>query len=759
MAKRRVPAPLPSKQEILDYIRDSDRPVGRREIARAFQIKGADRATLRAMLSELADEGLIDKGRRRRVVAQGRLPEVAMLEVADVDFDGEQFAKPLTWEGEDPPPRIVLLPSRRRAAAPKKGDRVLARLRRVDDTLYEASPIRVLGQAPRTVVGVMEDARGGALVRPTDRRISGTYFVANEQRGDAVAGDVVIVEGLPGRADKVRPARVVERVAHADDPRSFSLIAIHAQSIPVAFPEDALREAEALKPASASGREDLRAVPLVTIDDATARDFDDAVWAEADTDPENPGGWRLIVAIADVAHYVRPGRALDRAARTRGNSVYFPDRVVPMLPERLSNNLCSLRPNEDRACVAVEMTISAAGQLRSHRFLRAVMRSAARLTYQQVQAAVDGHPDETTEPLQQPVIAPLYGAFRALAKARDKRGTLDLDIPERVVRLGEDGHIETILPRPRLDSHRLIEEFMIAANVAAAETLQTGGLPVMYRVHEPPSLAKLESLRESLDAMGFKLAKGVRVTPRLFKGILAKASQSEASAIVSELILRSQAQAVYASDNLGHFGLALVRYCHFTSPIRRYADVLVHRALISAAGLKTGRKGDGLSEEDMLQFEETAEHISRTERRAAAAERDALDRYTTAFLADRVGATFSGRINGVTRFGLFVTLDETGADGLVPVSTLPWDRYDHDEVHHALVGQETGMVYRLGARVKVELHEADTVTGGMVFHLLAGGASADELDIRPRGRMRQGRGKPRGRRAAAGRKGRSARRG
>jgi len=757
VAKRRVPAPLPTKQEILDYIRDSDRPIGRREIARAFQIKGADRAVLRAMLSELADEGLIDKGGRRRVVAQGRLPEVAMLEVSDVDLDGELFAKPLTWQGEEPPPRIVLLPSRRRAAAPKKGDRVLARLRRVDDTLYEASPIRVIGQAPRTVVGIVEDARGGALVRPTDRRISSSYFVANEQRGDAAAGDVVVVEGLPGRADKIRPARVIERIARSDDPRSFSLIAIHAQGIPVAFPEDALREAEALKPAPLGGREDLRGVPLVTIDDATARDFDDAVWAEADTGPDNQGGWRLIVAIADVAHYVRPGRALDRAARERGNSVYFPDRVVPMLPERLSNNLCSLRPKEDRACVAVEMVIDASGRLLSHRFKRAVMRSAARLTYQQVQAAADGHPDETTETLTDTVIRPLYGAFHALAKAREKRGPLDLDIPERVVTLGEDGHIETILPRPRLDSHRLIEELMIAANVAAAETLQTGGLPVMYRVHEPPSLAKLEALRESLEAMGFKLARGVRVTPRLFKGILSKAALSEGSAIVSELILRSQAQAVYASENLGHFGLALVRYCHFTSPIRRYADVLVHRALISAAGLKTPRKGDGLSEEDMVRFDETAEHISRTERRASAAERDALDRYTTSFLADRVGSVFSGRINGVTRFGLFVTLDETGADGLVPVRTLPWDHYDHDEVHHALVGQETGMVYRLGERVKVELAEADTVTGGMVFHLLSGGATADELDIRPRGRSRTGRGKSGGRRLPRG-KGRPARR-
>jgi len=525
VAKSRVPAPLPSKQKILDYIRDSDRPVGRREIARAFQIKGADRAALRAMLLELADEGLIDKVRRRRVMAQGRLPEVAMLEVSGVDFDGELFAKPLTWQGDEPPPRIVLLPSRRRAAAPKKGDRVLARLRRVDDTLYEASPIRVLGQTPRTVVGIAEDARGGLMVRPTDRRISGTFFVANEQRGDTADGDVVVIEGLPGRADKVRPARVVERIAQADDPRSFSLIAIHAQGIPVAFPEDTLKEAEALKPAPANGREDLRSVPLVTIDDA--------VWAEADTDPDNSGGWRLIVAIADVAHYVRPGRALDRAARERGNSVYFPDRVVPMLPERLSNNLCSLRPNEDRACVAVEMRITASGRLTSHRFKRAVMRSAARLTYQQVQNAADGRPDDTTGPLVETVIKPLYGAFRALAKARDKRGTLDLDIPERVVTLGEDGHIDTILPRPRLDSHRLIEEFMIAANVAAAETLQTGGLPVMYRVHEPPSLAKLEALRESLDAMGFKLAKGVKITPRLFKGILAKAAQSDSAAIVS----------------------------------------------------------------------------------------------------------------------------------------------------------------------------------------------------------------------------------
>ncbi len=424
------------------------------------------------------------------------------------------------------------------------------------------------------------------------------------------------------------------------------------------------------------------------------------------------------MAIADVSWYVRPGDALDRAARERGNSVYFPDRVVPMLPEKLSNDLCSLRPNEDRACMAVEMWIDADGRLKRHRFLRGLMRSAARLVYEQVQAARDGAPDEVTGPLLEPVIGPLYGAYKALLRGRAARGTLELEISERQVILGEDGHIDRIVPRRRLDSHKLIEEFMILANVAAAEALEAKNRPAMYRIHEPPPLDKLEVLRQALDGLGYRLAKGEAVRPSHFTGILARAAGTEKEILVSELILRSQSQAKYSPDNPGHFGLALRRYCHFTSPIRRYADLLVHRALIGGYGLGEG----ALTDEEAARFDETGDHISSTERRAVVAERDAMDRYTTAFMANRVGATFTARISGVTRFGLFVTLDETGADGLVPASTLGNDFFAHDEARHCLVGERSGITFTLADAVTVELVEADAVTGGMVFVIVEGGS-------------------------------------
>jgi ribonuclease R len=514
-------------------------------------------------------------------------------------------------------------------------------------------------------------------------------------------------------------------------PRTISLIAIHENDIPTAFPAEAVAQAEAAKPVKLGTRTDLRKIPLVTIDGSDARDFDDAVWAEPDPDPENRGGWHILVAIADVSWYVRPGDALDRSAYERGNSVYFPDRVVPMLPEALSNELCSLKPKVDRACLAVHMWLDASGTKRRHQFVRGLMRSAARLTYEQVQAARDGNGDETTRKLADTVIAPLYGAYRALDKARRKRGTLDLDLPERRVVLGDDGHIERIERRQRLDSHKLIEEFMISANVAAAETLERLRQLCMYRVHDAPDPAKLEALREFLDGLedeGLRLAKGQVVKPRHFNQLLERAVGTPYAPLINELVLRSQAQAAYSPANLGHFGLALRRYAHFTSPIRRYADLLVHRALVAghnAAGEEFGE--GGLPETEREAFAEGGTHISQTERRAAAAERSALDRYTAAFISARVGASFHGRINGVTRFGLFVTLDDSGADGLVPIGSLPNDFYIHEEKQHRLIGRRWGRTYRLGDAVTVRLAEANPVTGGLILSVLET-ASADDDD-------------------------------
>jgi ribonuclease R len=483
------------------------------------------------------------------------------------------------------------------------------------------------------------------------------------------------------------------------------------------FSSAAIDEAEKAKPPTLGKRTDLRKIPLVTIDGPDARDFDDAVWAEPDDDRKNEGGWHAIVAIADVAHYVRSGSVLDRTAQERGNSVYFPDRVIPMLPENLSNGLCSLRPDEERACMAAHLWIDADGTLIRWRFERGLMRSAARLTYDQVQRAHDGDTDDTTGPLLEPVIRPLYAVFDALLKARLKRGTLDLDLPERQVLLGEDGHIRAIVPRARLDSHKLIEELMIAANVAAAEVLHKSKLPAMRRIHEPPDLEALESLRQSLQSFGLTLTKGAVVKPSLFAGILKKAAGSDHAELVSDLILRSQMQAYYGPADVGHFGLALRRYCHFTSPIRRYSDILVHRALIDACKLGN----DGLGDEDIDRFDHIAEHISSTERRTAQAERNALDRYTTAYLAEKVGSQFAARITGVTRYGLFVRLHETGADGLVPIRALPDDWYEHDEIRHCLVGRDSGLTFTLGEPVTVELADTDVATGSMTFTIVEGG--------------------------------------
>jgi ribonuclease R len=586
------------------------------------------------------------------------------------------------------------------------GERVLARLRPIHSAgppRYEGRSIRRLSEAPGRILGVFRPGPREGRILPTDRRAKAEWIVPPGEENGAVAGEIVLAEPLPHHRLGLKPARVIERLGAMGDARSVSLIAIHTHDIPQDFTADALAEAGKARPAPLGRRTDLRDLPLVTIDGEDARDFDDAVFAEADGT-----GYRLIVAIADVAHYVRTGSALDHAARTRGNSVYFPDRVVPMLPEALSNGLCSLRPGEDRPCMFVEMSVDAGGRKTGHRFGRGLMRSVARLTYesvQQAQDAGDGHLP----------LAPLYAAFRALLAARQARGTLDLDLPERQVKLDDAGRVVAVQPRPRLDSHRLIEEFMVLANVAAAEELETRHQPAMYRVHPPPTEEKLASLRGFLSGLGITLPPGDQIHPRDLDHVLRRVAGTEEAPLVNEVMLRSQSQASYSPDNIGHFGLALSRYAHFTSPIRRYADLLVHRALI--VGLKLGP--GGLAEEEAGRFAETAEHITATERRAQLAERDAIDRYLAAFMADKVGAHFSARVSGVTRFGLFITVMESGASGLVPLSALPDDFWQHDEREGTLTGRRTRQTFRLAQPVDVRLSEASPVTGGLIFHIVS----------------------------------------
>ncbi len=658
-----------------------------------------------------------DADRTPRSRPRGTLPEVTVLQVTGTDRDGDALARPVSWTPEDgPPPLIVMAPEPAGRPALAPGERVLARLRPMGPDRYQARTMRRIGEAPGRVLGVFKPGRHENRIVPTDRRAKAEWVVPAGEELGAQPDEIVLAEPLPHHRPGLKPARVIERLGRMGDARSVSLIAIHTHDIPHVFPDEALAEARKARRVPLGRRTDLRDLPLVTIDGEDARDFDDAVYAEPDG-----AGHRLIVAIADVAHYVRPGSALDRTARTRGNSVYFPDRVVPMLPEPLSNNWCSLRPQQDRGCLFVELRVDAAGRKTAHRFGRGLMRSAARLTYQQVQDAHDAGTD-----LGLPIPA-LYAAFRALLSARRARGTLDLDLPERKVSIDDSGRVLSVAPRPRLDSHRLIEEFMILANVAAAEELERLRQPCLYRVHPPPTQEKLANLRDFLATVGISLPPGDRVHPRDLDHVLRRVADTPEAPLINEVMLRSQSQASYNPDNIGHFGLALTRYAHFTSPIRRYADLLVHRALVR--GLKAGR--DGLAAEEAAHLSDTADHITATERRAALAERDAVDRYLAAYMAEKTGADFAARISGVTRFGLFVTVADSGASGIVPIATLPDDYWQHDEKEQTLTGRRTRVVFRLAQEVDVRLAEASPVTGGLVFHIRQG-APGRQRGKRPR---------------------------
>jgi ribonuclease R len=586
-----------------------------------------------------------------------------------------------------------------------------------------ARATRIVDPVSPPIVGVYYRGREGGKVVPADRRNRNAYRVAERDTGGVEDGELVRVEQLSTRRLGFPRARIVERLGRSSDPGAVSLVAIASYEIPTEFPIAAIAEAEVAPPASSAGRSDLRDLALVTIDGADARDFDDAVWAEPDPDPENRGGWHIVVAIADVAWYVRPDTALDREARRRGNSVYFPDRVVPMLPEILSNDLCSLKPGVDRACLAAHLWIDGAGRKRRHRFERGLMRSAARLTYEETQAAQEG---ERALAVPRETLTALYGAFAALAGARAARGALELDIAEHRVAL-EEGRPVAIIPVARLDSHRLIEEFMVAANVAAAEELEARRQPCIYRVHDAPDPDKVEELRALLDAIdlpGLGFPKGKAPKPALFNRVLNRAAATPAAALVNELVLRCQAQAAYSANNIGHFGLSLRRYVHFTSPIRRFADLTVHRGLI--AGLNAAGRGPGSearpSDADRDELAAVAEHLSATERRAVTAERAALERYRAIILARSIGSIFTGRISGLAEFGLFVTSTEHGANGLVPISTLPGDYYESDKTAHRLIGRRSGRTFRVGDEVSVRLVEADAVGGRLVFRIEEDGA-------------------------------------
>ena len=661
--------------------------------------------------------------------------------VADItgrDTDGELLATPTEWDTEEsgPAPKIRIHVPRRPqpGTAAGVGDRALMRIEKLDEgdgALYRGRVIKVIDHARTRLLGIFRQAPGGGgRLVPVDKKQAGRELnIAPSDTGGAEDGDLVSVDLVRTRGYGLASGKVKERLGSLSSEKAISLIAIHAHEIPQAFSPSAVREAEDAQPATLKGREDWRELPLVTIDPPDAKDHDDAVHAAPDPDPNNKGGYIVHVAIADVAFYVRPGSALDRDALTRGNSVYFPDRVVPMLPERISNDLCSLVPGEPRGALAVRMVIGPDGRKRSHSFHRVLMRSAAKLHYAQAQAAIDGRPDDTTGPLLEPILKPLYAAYALVKLARDERDPLDLDLPERKILLKADGSVDRVIVPERLDAHRLIEEFMILANVAAAEMLEKKALPLIYRVHDEPSQEKVHNLQEFLKTLDLPFAKTGALRPALFNRVLGQVRGEDYEPLVNEVVLRSQAQAEYSAENYGHFGLNLRRYAHFTSPIRRYADLIVHRALIRALGLGEG----ALPETETLEtLSEVAAQISVTERRAMKAERETADRLIAHFLADRIGATFQGRISGVTRAGLFVKLSDTGADGLIPIRTLGTEYYNYDETRHALVGSRSGAMHRLGDVVDVRLVEAAPVAGALRFELLSEG------QVIPRGRKRDG---------------------
>lgn len=701
---------MPTMAELTDFLNAQTRALNKRDIARQFGIKGDQRTTLKKMLRSLKDAGVVQSSQKgRRVFATDALPEQVIVEITGLDSMGDLIARPFKWTSDTPTPQIIVTKDKLNPPA-GVGDIVQTRVKPIGNKLYEAEALRRVSAGENHMVAVYRDG----LVYSVDRRIKEAFELQNTPK-TIQNGDLLVVDIPPIRSPHPT-AEFVKKIGNETESFAPTLISIYQHNIPVAFSEGSEKQAQKATVPPLGKRTDLRAIPFVTIDGADARDFDDAVWAEPDNNPKNKGGFHIMVGIADVAHYVPAGSYLDLDARLRGNSVYFPDRVIPMLPFELSNGVCSLNPNQPRAAMVCEAWIDKTGHKIKHRFVRALIQSTRRLTYEEVQAAIDRHQDIIGLETE---IQSLTDVYRLLHQKRQKRGVLELDVPERQVILNDKGQITEIKLRVQTDSHKLIEELMILANVAAAETLEDKSVPTLYRVHDRPSVQKLETLNAFLTSLGIHQTLTESAEPKDFNDILVQANKTANHFAVNEFVLRSQSQAVYSPENIGHFGLSLDRYAHFTSPIRRYADIMVHRALITA--LKLGK--DGLSDDETNTFEEIARHISDTERQAASAEQDAVDRYTARYLADKIGSQFTARISSVTAFGLFVTLDKIGADGFVPMSNLRSDYFEYDAPASRLIGRNTGILYQVGQNVSVVLKECVPVTGGMIFDILRGKGS------------------------------------
>jgi ribonuclease R len=709
-----------TRKAILDQIKSRPDFFDNKKLARALGVKGDDRRELRQLLRAMVEDGAILKTDRKTFREADALPGVMVVVAKRLD-DGDLFGEPENWKGDGAPPQLLIRDSggnqrgkRDQRDILKVGDRALCRIKVRNNGDAVASVMKKLGSGPSQHLGVLDKGGRGWRIKPVSKKARHDYKPARVP-DEAQDQDLVFFRSTRSNQGDLRVAEIVEIVGSAAGGKSASLISLYENDIEIAFPEAVLEEAKSLTLPEIKGpREDLRDLPLVTIDPVDAKDFDDAVFAHPDESPKNKGGWVVWVAIADVSALVTTGSALDDTARKRGNSVYLPDAVVPMLPHELSSDLCSLRPHEDRACMAVRMVFDKTGTKRKHTFKRGMMRSHARLTYQQAQDAFEGRPGEAAEPVLD-ILQDIYAAYQVMLEGRKRRQPLAIELPERRVHVNEAGEVTKITLRDRFDAHKLIEEFMVQANVAAAEALKEKKQPGIVRFHDEPGREKLQGLVEFLPALDLKFSLGERTTTARFNTLLEQAIRKDLSETVGMAVLRSQSQAVYSADQGGHFGLNLTDYAHFTSPIRRYADLVVHRALIDAYDLGE----DGLGKEDSVRLQEIAEHISGTERKAMVAERDAKDRYIAAFLENRVGAEFGARITGVTKFGLFITLDETGADGLIPARNLGHEFYMFEEKARALVGVESGNRYKFGRAVRVRLEEATPVTGGLVFDMVS----------------------------------------
>jgi len=686
--------PIPSREAILHWLEKAGKPLRFERLSQDLHLQHTDELeALSRRLAAMLRDGQLVQNRRDEYCLVKLLPLVAGTVIGH--RDGFGFLKP--DEGGDD----VFLPPRQMRTL-MHGDRALVRVQGRDARgRTEGSLVDVLERNTHEVAGRYVEEHGVSFVQPDNSRIAHTVLVPTAERNGARSGQMVVVE-LTQQPDKQSEpiGRVTRILGERHAPGMEVELAVHAHGLPHDWPVDVQREMrafdESVPEASKQGRLDLRNTPLVTIDGEDARDFDDAVYCE-----RRGNGFRLLVAIADVSHYVQPGSALDLEARNRGTSVYFPDRVIPMLPEVLSNGLCSINPMVDRLCMVCEMQISAEGHISRAHFHEGLMHSAARFTYTQVAGILVDKDEKLRHEYAQlvPHLDNLYGVYHALAIARAKRGAIDFDSTETRVIFGEDRKVAAIKPLVRNDAHRLIEECMIAANVETARFLEKHQIPTLFRVHAGPEVDGLKEVRLFLGSLGLSLGGGQKPEATHYAKLLEKVKARPDKALIQTVLLRSLSQAVYSPDNVGHFGLALGHYAHFTSPIRRYPDLLVHRAIRHVLQGGTARN----FHYSVTQMENLGSHCSMTERRADEAARDATDWLKAEYMQDKVGEEFEGFITSVLPFGLFVQLKELYVEGLIHVTSLPSDYYSHDAAGHRMIGERSGRIYRLTDPIRVRV--------------------------------------------------------